>query len=61
MQNLDKIRQQALSTAKTEGEAGASSMTFEEYLQFLEEYWTLFDLEEALANREQSSFHDIRL
>lgn len=36
-------------------------MTFEEYLQFLEEYWTLFDLEEAQANREESSYHDIRL
>lgn len=36
-------------------------MTFEEYLSFLEEYWTLFDLEEAQANRKDSDFHDIRL
>lgn len=36
-------------------------MTFEEYLQYLEEYWTLFDLEEAQANRKDSDFHDIRL
>lgn len=36
-------------------------MTFEEYLEFLEEYWTLFDLEEAQSSREDSTFHYIRL